>query len=317
MKKRMVSILLTLALLAGMGGALSVTARAQGEARLPTKKELNAAWFKKRPSAEFNGDIALMAASLAMDESAFRERYGVPGKPLEMERFPAGTFIWGVENPHFKVGSIALGDATLVVVKLDGSGAFGSGQYLVSNFIGYYGYAAQAAPYCCYRVEAGYRSYADAVWETLGGLKSTFECKKNLKLLITGHSMGGAGANLLGVRLEKEGQIAGVKIDRKDIYVYAFESPNVYLDPCDPYAGAEFDNIYNFVNSTDAAVLFMPGQRFGKTYYFDLPDPERDFHHPTYAEYERAIGGTDPDSDTRRIWAANLFYSGVALLRSG
>ena len=312
MKKRIVSILLALAMLAGMG----IPAAAQSEARLPAKKELNAGWFKKRPSTEFNRDIALMAASLAMDESAFIERYGAPGKPLEMERFSAGTFILGVEHPNFKVGSIALGDTTVVVVKLDGSGAFGSGQYLVSNFIGYYGYALQAAPYGCYRVEAGYRSYADAVWETLGGLKSTFEGKKNLKLLITGHSMGGAGANLLGVRLEKEGQIAGVKIDRKDIYVYAFESPNVYLDLCDPYAGAEFDNIYNFVNSTDAAVLFMPGQRFGKTYFFDLPDPERDFHHPTYAEYERAIGGTDPDGDTRRIWAASLFNSGTALLRS-
>jgi len=310
MKKRIVSLLLALAMLAGWATPMA----AQGEARLPTKKELNAQWFKERPSTEFNRDIALMAASLTMDESAFRERYGAPGKPLALESFPAGTFMWGVEHPDFKVGSIALGDTTVVVIKLDGSGAFGSGQYAVSNFIGYYGYAMKSEPYCGYRVEAGYRSYADAVWETLNGLKNTFEGKKNLKLLITGHSMGGAGANLLGVRFEKEGQIAGAKIDKKDIYVYAFESPNVYMDLRDPYAGAQFDNICNLVNSTDIAVLFMPGQRFGKTYVFDLPNPERDSHHPSYAEYGRAIGGMDPAGDTRRVWAASLYNFGVQSL---
>ena len=310
MKKRIVSILLMLAMLAGMG----ISAAAQSEARLPPKKELNAQWFKKRPATEFNRDIALMAASLTMDESAFRERYGAPGKPLELESFSAGTFIWGVEHPRFKVGAIELGDTTVVVVKLDGSGAVGSGQYVVSNFIGYYGYAVKSEPYCGYRVEAGYRSYADAVWETLSGLKDTFEEKKNLKLLITGHSMGGAGANLLGVRFEEEGQIRGRKIGKENIYVYTFESPNTYLDLRDPYAGAQFDNIHNLVNSTDIAVLFMPGQRFGKTYTFDLPNPEKDSHHPTYAEYKRAIGGIDPAGDTRRVWAASLFNSGVQAL---
>jgi len=318
MKKRIVSILLALAMLAGIGGAVSVSARAEGaaaaEARLPAKKELSAQWFKKRPSDEFNRDIALMAAALVKDETEFKNRYGAPGKPLELERFSAGTFIFGVENPAWKIGSVELGDTTLVVVKLDGAGAFGSGQYAVSNFIGYYGYAVKSEAYGGCRVAAGHRSYADAVWEALSGLKNRFDGKKNLKLLITGHSMGASCANLLGVRLEEEGQICGRKIGGEDIYVYTFEALGVYLDPLSPFSGAKYGNIMNLVNAVDIAVLFMPGQRFGKTYMFNCPDPENDRHNLSFQEYRDGINGVDPADNTQRLWPGNLFAYGALSL---
>ena len=314
--KRLFSVLVAVCLMAGMVCAEAVSASAAAEARLPAKKELSAQWFKKRPSNEFDKDIALMAAALARDEAAFKNRYGASGKPLELERFSAGAFIFGVENPDWKIGTVELGDTTLVVVKLDGAGAFGSGQYVVTNFIGYYGYAAKSEAYGNYRVAAGHKSYADAVWEGLSGLKNRFEGKKNLKLLITGHSMGAAASNLLGVRLAEEGRICGRKISKEDIYIYTFESLNAYLDPLSPYSGARFDNIFNLVNSSDIAVIFMPGQRFGKTYTFDCSNPENDPHNLTFQEYKNAINGVDPASNTQRLWPGNLFNYGAVSLAS-
>ena len=304
MRKRIASMLLVLAMLAGFSG--SAFAAEDAAARLPAKNELNAQWFKNRPATSFNRDIALMAACLTSNEGEFKTRYGAPGKPLAMEEFSAGAFWFGVEHPVWKIGSIQLKDATIVVVKLNGSGAFGSGQYLVTNFMGYGGYAVKSEPHFGYRVEAGYKSYADAVWEGLSGLKHLFEGKGNLKLLITGHSMGGAGANLLGVRLEKEDNICGTKLSREDIYVYTFESPSIYLDLFEPHSGTQFGNIHNFVNSVDIAVLFMPGQRFGKTYMFPCVSPENDRHHPNYQEYRQAIDAVNPAYQAQRSWIGNI-----------
>lgn len=69
------------------------------------------------------------------------------------------------------------------------------------------------------------------------------------KILITGHSRGGAIANLLAAELDDQGGSVQVAISSEDIYAYTFASPGTTrADDC---LSQKYGNIFNIVNPAD------------------------------------------------------------------
>ena len=86
----------------------------------------------------------------------------------------------------------------------------------------------------------------------------------SLKALITGHSLGAAGANLLGENLN-EYDLLNTNTD--DLYVYTFATPKVYSGDASDMA---YDgNIFNFLNGYDPVPVVTAGStsRFGTDLY--------------------------------------------------
>ena len=73
-----------------------------------------------------------------------------------------------------------------------------------------------------------------------------FADKSNVRFLITGHSRGGAVANIVSYVLSKEKPYT----DKDKVFGITFASPNVWKD-----AESDMDNIFNFVNVDDIITL--------------------------------------------------------------
>lgn len=111
---------------------------------------------------------------------------------------------------------------------------------------------------------------------------------KQLKVLITGHSLGGAAANLLGACI-MGGQYSYLPVPQGSLYVYTFGAPRVFWESWDKPATGACPNIFNFMirdsfgsddNSTEDPVTFLPGglndwRRFGKAVILITPDKNK------------------------------------------
>lgn len=129
----------------------------------------------------------------------------------------------------------------------------------------------------------------------------------NLKILITGHSLGGACTNLLGAyfNTHKEAKYKGfsgidsvaemynekLNIPQEDIFVYSFACPNVYYG--DPTT-ADCDNIINIINESDLIPKVPDGKKFGQFVYFDTNDDNGLSAHYGY-KYINAAENEIPD----------------------
>ena len=103
----------------------------------------------------------------------------------------------------------------------------------------------------------------------------------NIKVLITGHSLGGAVANLVGAGLTMGGYSKEewpVELDRENVYVYTFGSIDVTTDR-DKNIEEGFENIHNIYNRYDSFgshgnYSFLKASseyaKFGHTDFYDL-----------------------------------------------
>lgn len=129
----------------------------------------------------------------------------------------------------------------------------------------------------------------------------------NLRILITGHSLGAAGANLLGAyfNTHDNNSYSGfdgneavrfmydeiLDIPQEDIFVYTFACPNVYYG--DPTT-AGCDNIINVINESDLIPQVPSGKKFGQFVYFDTQDDNGLLAHYGY-KYINAVDSDIPD----------------------
>ncbi|MDE6781672.1 MAG: hypothetical protein K2J40_09470, partial [Ruminococcus sp.] len=128
-----------------------------------------------------------------------------------------------------------------------------------------------------------------------------------LKILITGHSLGGAGTNLLGAYFNTHDDnnyngfsgnnavnvMYSEKLDipQNDIFVYSFACPNVYYGDTD---FVDCDNVINVINESDLIPQVPDGQRFGQSVYFDKNDDNGFSAHYGY-KYINAVENDIPD----------------------
>jgi len=303
MKKRMLSVFLALAMLSGILATMPLRA---GAAEL-----LNAASFKGKASDVFHGDIARAAAKLEKGEGfglAWRE-YSRKN-PWDTGNKSFDEF-FGL--PSFKIGHTASKGTALVAVRLSGTSS-----QIGTAYLSYLAYL----PYNGYLAHAGFKAYADRVWAELDAFIAE-QGFQSMKLLITGHSMGAACANLLGLRLASEESIGGWRINAADVYIYGFESPGVHIGQlgCD---GKAIGNVFNLVNTADFLIHIAPGQRFGATYLFTCDQPAKgDWHNLNYAEYEAGIAAVEKaikrgEGPAETRWAKGLVNSlGESVIRYG
>ena len=116
-----------------------------------------------------------------------------------------------------------------------------------------------------------HKSFTLATDYSFGKLSSYLERnkigKKNLKLIVSGHSRGGAVANLLGAKIAREGCLAY----KKNVYTYTFAAPSPTCDP--ERTDKKYSAIFNFINDEDFVIKCMPREwgygRYGVT--FSLP----------------------------------------------
>lgn len=136
----------------------------------------------------------------------------------------------------------------------------------------------------------GFRRTADALLAEISK-RITTKAENNI-IWITGHSRGGAVANLLGATIT-ESQIFA---SRDNIYVYTFGSPNTTTK-----AGV-YDNIYNIINPDDI-ITVLPPERWGFHRFGDSIELSRDaavyskmkrnFYELTEGTEYTSLGGTE------------------------
>lgn len=86
----------------------------------------------------------------------------------------------------------------------------------------------------------------------------------SVKYLLTGHSRGGAVANLLAASMDRSSDI-----DHDDIFCYTFAAPNCVRDDGD-LTQARYQNIFNLVNFNDV-VGYIPGcyAKYGVSLFYE------------------------------------------------
>ncbi len=134
-------------------------------------------------------------------------------------------------------------------------------------------------------------------------IDEVFSKRHNVKFLITGHSRGGAVANVVAGRLSRDKKYTS----DENVYCYTFATPNVSKT-----ADATLENIFNFVNSDDiitAIPLNIDGtdwayKRNGRTINMNI-NSDNDTVNKRIMKYFRQFSGEefipiDP-GDTRMV----------------
>lgn len=106
--------------------------------------------------------------------------------------------------------------------------------------------------------------------------------KAHTKVLVAGHSRGGAVANLVSAQLIKD-QVYAMP---ENIYTYAFATPS--MTTLDERKNSEYQRIFNIINPSDFVTWVMPAAwgygKYGTTYL--LPSKTNDAN---YSEYHTAM----------------------------
>ncbi|MCM1314029.1 MAG: hypothetical protein NC244_01510 [Alistipes senegalensis] len=217
----------------------------------------------RQDSTEYHRDIAEIAIALSASayngrreagyyiNSAYRQ-LGFKSDNIEIYGYPS-------ENYSFSIASRPVGDITLLSVTLKGN----SGQ---SDF---YNQIKQpfSQPFMNSMTNPNYYDFYIRVKNSLDEYISKHSEILNsaqdgkLKVLVSGHSIGGAAACLLGTEMNSPDSI--LKISEEDIFIYTFGSPCVYSSevPC--------ENVINVMNESDIVTLVPFGVKSGKTVAFD------------------------------------------------
>ena len=121
------------------------------------------------------------------------------------------------------------------------------------------------------------------------GYLSAKEINAEPIILVTGHSLGAAVANLVAARLNSdsleglvENQTEEQPLGDENIYAYTFATPNVLSAESGEYSKINYSNIYNILNTNDT-VPFVPHSfdftkwnsnewfRYGQDFFFTMP----------------------------------------------
>lgn len=216
-------------------------------------------------STEYHRDIAEVAVALSSAayngrreagyyiNSAYRQ-LGFTSDNIEIYGYPS-------ENYSFSIASREVGETTLLAVTLKGnSGKKDFYDQIDKDF---------SQPFMDSMTNPDYYDFYIQVKNTIDEYISVHDILNSaqdgkLKVLVSGHSIGGASAMLLGAGLNSPDSM--LKIPKKDVFVYTFGSPCVYNSAVD------CPNVINVMNESDIVTLIPFGVKSGKTVTFDTGD---------------------------------------------
>ncbi|MCI8785549.1 MAG: leucine-rich repeat protein [Eubacterium sp.] len=237
------------------------------------------------PSTKYNNRLALIAADMSEKaeegEDAIRalyESYGI--SDCECYNFDGSA--------AFAIGQTALtidgADATVLVITARGTKNFAEtvGDLFKGGEVDFLGKRVWK------NVHEFYQKIRDGLDDYIEKYPA-IKTKEHLKILVNGHSLGGAAANMVGARLTNDEGISGYMwrqyIGKEDIYVYTFGAIKVLNDlyenknVSDGYENIH--NIYNFYDSygpngnwswTNASAMRA---KFGHTELYYLHEDEK------------------------------------------
>lgn len=218
------------------------------------------------PATDYNNELALVAARMseaAENESGNDETlrgllssYGL--FQCEYSYFD-GTDIWSAGGA-FAVGQSILtingADTTVLVITARGTKNVREG---VGDF-----FKGGEKDFLGTKVWKNAYDFEEKIWNGIKDYIADYPdiaSKENLKILITGHSLGGAAANMIGARFTDgvgSGEWWGGKVSKEDIYVYTFGAIKVLTTENNSSEG--YGNIHNIYNHYDS---FGPNGNIG------------------------------------------------------
>lgn len=223
------------------------------------------AWFAE-DAGVYRHELAL--SSMALSGAAYVRESKVPG----IQDALGALGFENIQSYHYQF-TLEPGDQvayTFALKKVDDSA--GTPVWLAAVVVRGTGEYTEWASNLNVGKEADHEGFAKAAQELLNNLeqylgKVGITEKDPIKFLITGHSRGGAVANLLAARLPGEGWA-----EKEAVYGYTFAAPAVSVDAAEEGYG----NIFNIINGDDL-VPMVPLSAWGyRRYGVDIPLPTGD-----------------------------------------
>lgn len=217
----------------------------------------------------------------------------------------------------FSIASRDMGDYTLLMIVMRGSGNFWEkSEDWVSNLE--VAYKSSVTTDLKVKVHPGFNDFIGVIYRGIGIYMSEHPevvragKEGRRKVLLTGHSLGGAAADLLGAMIMGGNPILEVK--QEDLFVYAFATPRVFYRQNKSTKPATSDcfNIYNIVIDRDI-VPELPREgrfddywwRFGVTYVckttYDVKPLDK-FEHHKMQNYINAVFDKKEYTVYQRRW---------------
>lgn len=220
------------------------------------------------PATCYNNDLALVAAEMS---SAVEDTTGDGIKGLysdygidncEISNYTSGREFLDLElsgdGGAFAIGQDTLNidgvDTTILIITARGTTTWG--ETFGDLWKGWYGDPDKVHKFLNRTVWDNVYDFEELLWEGINTYIEKYpavQTEKDLKILITGHSLGGAAADMIGARFTdgiEGGEWWSGSVDKDDIYVYTFGAIKVLTTEENVSDGYEnIHNIYNYYDS--------------------------------------------------------------------
>lgn len=210
------------------------------------------------PSTEYNDELVLVAAEMSAaaendngDDKAIREKFS------EYSLYACEYYNFDGTSIFAGGGAFAIGQDTLTINNVNTTllVIVARGTINAQEGIGDY-FKGGEVDFLNTEVWRNAYDFEEKIWDGLMDYIEKFpviRSKENLKILITGHSLGGAAANMIGARFTNG--IGGDEwwsghVTKDDVYVYTFGAIEVFST--DKNLSDGYENIHNIYNHYDS-----------------------------------------------------------------
>lgn len=267
---RMLAVLLLSAVLLPLGGRAALAEEAgipivigtgiKEQPKAEVRVSWDDAWFREDP-AVYRHDLAL--AAMALSGAAYvRTDRGISARAAledlgfeHLKSYHYQLTLESGEQTAYTFGVKTLRDGEGKTFRLVAAVVRGTGEYM--EWAGNLNVGTGI-------VHAGFDEAGNELMATLKKYLAENGGENPVKFLITGHSRGGAVANLTAARLVKKGLA-----EKENVYAYTFAAPAVSAGA----AEEGYENIFNIINEADL-VPWVPLPDWGyRRYGVDVPLP--------------------------------------------